>query len=160
MTPGNFCFSLARLHPVWIVISSVKDASTAFPLACRNQTQVSGLSLATVPWVWTPAKWMRGVGRRWAHGGAEQHQRGWCTACAFYWHAVLHWRHCASPRYNPFQSSPQSSMNPHHPLINTVPRRHNWALSIATGFTYTLTCKLQIKVLNLSINCLFLFFFF
>lgn len=101
-----------------------------------------------------------GLGRRWAHRGAEQHPCGWCTACAFYLHAVLHWRHCASPRYNPFQSSPQSGKNPHHPLINTVPRRHNWAFSIATGFTYTLTCKLQINVLNSSINCLFFFFLF
>lgn len=103
-----------------------------------------------------PSRWGN-VGRRWAHRGAEQHQCGWCTACAFCWHAVLHWRHCASPRYNPFQSSPQSCTNPHHPLINTVPRRHNWAFSIATGFTNTLTCKLQIKVLNLSINCLLFF---
>lgn len=108
-------------------------------------------------WEPQPAGW-GGVGRRWAHRGAEQHLHGWCTAWAFYWHGVLHWRRCASPRYNPFQSSPQSCTKPHHPLINTVPRRHNWAFSIATGFTYTLTCKLQIKTLNLSINCLFLFF--
>lgn len=156
MTVGNFCLSLTRLYPAFDQLSAaLRVSAPPLPRHAGIGQECQDCIFLVAPRREPRQRGWGGVGRRWARRDPEQHQRGRCTARAFHLHAVVRWRHCASLRYNPFQSSPQSGTNPHHPLINTVPRRHNWAFSIATGFTYTLTCKLQIKVVNLTINCLF-----